>query len=248
MGSEKISLSHPDVRRVRRRFEQQQRGRRTKCNLGYAELWDLFSDSSKSFTSIGDEAGITKQRVSEIFKRYFAEFLIGKGGNQRSKARHLKNHCAAARTFPPDTVIGKVADLALQNHCLALRMPARQWKVALQTMFLKNALIINSQRCMIYNPRNVFLPNKESAYAYAHVEVLRRKLSDYDFVVIYTKPVGRAERVFIIPCEEVRKVSRTGSSRGVPLYIPLERIRSSTLRPKIDYWRYENAWHLLTIR
>lgn len=248
MGSEKISLSHPDVRRVRRRFEQQQKGRRTKCNLGYAELWNLFSDSSKPFTRIGDEGGITKQRVSKIFKRYFAEFLMGKGGHQRSQARHLKNHCIAVRTFPPDTAIGKVADLALQNHCLVLRMPARQRKVALQTRFLKNALIINSHRCLIYNPRNVFLPNKESAYAYAHVEVSRRKLSDYDFVVIYTQPDGHAERVFIIPCEEVRKVSSTGSSKGVPVYIPLERIRPSTLRPKIDYRRYENAWHLLTIR
>lgn len=84
--------------------------------------------------------------------------------------------------------------------------------------------------------------NKDAAYAVATLRGNAIRKTDFQIFVIWVP--GKMQRLFILPSEIFLEKYRFSDNRNTFIYIPVDKLPSQT-GGYIDWWQYENAWHLL---
>jgi hypothetical protein len=143
---------------------------------------------------------------------------------------------AAAETTRPDGPLGLVWDEVLA-HGLSVK---RDLTIIGGGTFkpTKHYLLIQGHHCMVsiaYRPWG-HARGLQTPYGYHHFGQRER-----DFYILVNQVPGYKRRIFVIPWTAV---DVTVKERN--FYVPLEkRPIHNNLYSRLDWWDYENAWHLL---
>jgi len=249
-----VSLNDSKVLLAKENFEKTRKSthHKRKCFLGFDELFELFKNDCNNFEFIGQKAGVSKERIRQIYKEYFKDiFLHRSGGHKRQKMCTLKKWSQEAKELPEDGLIRKIVLEATSRNFSTNRIPMRirVKKSGEQTYYQnkkivglkKRSLLINNKKCRLLLFTSVL---KIGKHRYTATRFSPTFLKKYDFVIITQQTPDYPERVFIIPAEIIFEFAASLETRN--LYVPLLKTPVYRNRPsKIDFWRYENAWHLI---
>jgi hypothetical protein len=188
-----------------------------------------------SFTALAGKYGLTRERVRQIALK------AGLHGEDWRKVAWERRR-TAAETKRPEGILGSVWDSALAHglsvkHDLILRADRGRCVLGVRTHYL----LIQGYRCMISLVRVAWRHSRHSRIGYGRHWRGREK---WDFYILVNAAPGYKHHIFVVPHHSVERMKgflypplkkRDARRDGPPLGRP----------PGIDWWSYENAWHLL---
>lgn len=240
-----FELDDAKVNEARVRFEANAIYR-NKDRMTFDEYLKLFASDCNSFKNISEDR-LEQQRISGemvrlVYKRYFANLFPRRlNGRVRKGFCDLKTAKIKAKELPEDGLLRDIAEEASKN---GLTFEKERIGRVTAVLFKGRTILLNGKRCCISCIVNKWRPSPRGHRFFAHAGFSVAKLSQHDFLIIKTAVVDYSERYFIIPTAEIFRYS--GSSWRRYLYLPLKKLPVyNNHRPKIDWWQYENAWHLL---
>ena len=226
-----LSLEHPEVQSARREFERRKTGR--KPTLPFEELFTRFS-SGVAAADVAREAGVSREAICYLYDRYFLS-LFQKTGQDRKRERAAEKAASRADAVLSAGVVKIVSEQARAAGCTVAVVISRQY-------VLKEALIINGHLCAIHHVTKLFTPSN-TRRSYAIAQIAPESIARGEVTVIRATVTGFLSRTFVIPSSALAGVYSEKRKKGyINLYIPLERLPCMS---RVNYWDYENAWHLL---
>ncbi len=211
---------------------------RTKINLTYDSFLQLFQEGH-NFTSIGRRLGIRKETVWRYYNCYFKS-VIGLTGTQRLYGGKREKRELILREIPEKGgTLGVIARAAEKAGLTVRRTP----KIGSSFTLRKFGLLIDGNLCRIHRLRNVHsAPRTTQRYVRAVVHRTRRV--PYVAHIFSVKISGKNCRILVVPTYVLNRL--TGREGRVEINIPIhQRPLYHNRAPRIDWWKYENAWHLL---
>jgi hypothetical protein len=145
------------------------------------------------------------------------------------KVARLKKQ-QAIENMQPQRILGLVWDQALAHGLSVKRFVLKMglWNRGPSS----RRLLIQGYRCYVSISRSACQPS--GARKYAHHMVVKLKT---DFEILVSDVPDYKRRIFVLPWAELKSTD---------IYVPLEKLPVyKNRRPQIDWWAYENAWHLL---
>lgn len=209
---------------------------RRRIRMPYDDLLSLFTDESRNWCDIARTLGVTPQAVRQLYQRFFQP-VIGKSGLELRRQRARQAREEVVRELPTDTVLRVVA-LAAEKAGLTVR------QVASGDWLRQRALQIQEHLCRVHHCVSMVGPPKDPHAIHVKTDFLRPSGAPYAAYVVYAAVPGRRRRFFVVPRYVVNRMPQHGDY--VHAWIPLERRPVyHNIRPRVDWLRYENAWHLL---
>lgn len=202
------------------------------------KLYSLLARNCESFVDIGKEYELSRERIRQIYERRIAPFLPHKSGRERQRQCTLTRiHLAR---FPKAT--------------LAVWREARKCNITVSHINSTNSigrvftlgtkLTLNGKRCGISSISNQFTPTT-SYRKYARLAVTTKSLRKFDFLICVLYITKSKKQFFIIPTADLLSASYSKSEHYC-FYLPYEILPVyNNIRPKLDWYSYINAWHLL---
>lgn len=199
---------------------------------GFEELFNLFSNNCTTFSDIGRELGLTREAIRYIYNKYFRRFLGGKSGRVRVKVCSRLNRLSLIikkfNQFPATRVLLEITGGKLEIKPVGLS---------------KKFMVINGHKCLV---KNTFAWRRMNEFAlrfHLPISLSRNSLMGTDFLIIIS---GRdKEKIFfIIPTSVILGVSPEKAERW-SIFIPSTNVVYNNHPPRIDFWEYAKAWHLL---
>ena len=181
---------------------------------------------AESFTQIARRHQCTPERIRQL-----AEVAGVKAADWRSVARHRRAEALQA-TLPTGN-LRLVWDEALQRGLEVKRVlvltGGNPWGVR------ERRLLINGRTCAVSVTRRCYHARREGEKGYGYHQL---GTSPRDFQVFENAVPGYPRRFFVVPWCML--------DRRRHCYIPLEMSPPyHNVLPKIDWWSYQDAWHLL---
>jgi excisionase family DNA binding protein len=206
--------------------------------FSYDELKKKFDDGM-TLEEIAVEAGASKQRISQVYNRYFA---FGVDGYARRSA--IQHEIARERELIATMDSERISYLETVLADLGLSMKPVQ--IGEGPNFHKNVVDINGHLCKIHLSRKDTQFAGTSYRTYSRFLVTRSLLDDYEFVIVITGADER-RKVFIIPTEDLKSQFRKTDKKGrKSFYLPTgSQGAYRNIYPLLDWWKYQDAWHLL---
>lgn len=241
------TLDDPGVLAAKKNFEEKrQNNSRCKLKANFQELFEEFARCS-SFRAIAKTYRVSVECVRLLHKQYFRDLpFCGSNGRRREKKCTLKRYRSLADQLPTDSFSTQIAKLALSKGLSVRKISYKDNKLRFQ----RHGLLINQKKCWIRQINSIFRPGRKQRTKYSSVSVRRARLENCDFIIVYQRAVDYPRRIFVIPSQVILEAYGYQKSRQfkrqVYFYLPLQKI--SLYRKhfsKIDFWTYENAWHLL---
>lgn len=240
-----FELDDAKVVEARARFEANAQ-RRHKDETTFDEYLELFANDCTSFASIGENRPkrlrLSREMVRLVYRKYFVDLFTRRpGGRVRQKFCALKTIKIKSRELPTDGAIKEVAEAAVKK---GLTFEKEQIKGRSFPVFRKRVLWLNYKRCLVRLATEKWSPRGTKRF-YIPIWWSKNYLKSADFAVIVQKVLGYPERFFIAPTVDLLEIWGDKKTIG-SFYIPLEKLPVyQNIRPRIDWWQYENAWHLL---
>ena len=243
------SLDDARVARVRARFERD----RTKPHrlkkpilLTFDELLDHFANDCMTFADIGKiivDGGMTRERVRQLYNRYFVGlFPTRKNGRKRQKVCILKRrHIAkkeAMTNFSDDELLAYVAQKAQLAGYIVHRKVENRGSSAFAN---KNILLMNGSSYTVHFVQSALARSHDSPALFFSVGFSSRILKSTKGAIIVTRREG-VEHIFIVPSREVLAKYGSGKHRVTVCIAPERRPVYKNNVPRLDWWKYENAW------
>lgn len=240
------SISVPEVvygeleQQLRERFERNRPYRRSFQHT-FDELQAPFRNLSLSWSEIGKLWGIKVQHVSKLYHRY-VEPLERMTGIERFKRRMQTRAEERIREMPDmqrNPALTRVALAAEKAGLTVHQILSEGCPNGLRSW----ALRIQGHRCLVHRLTRCAPLNGRSDRRYARVQFQRTYAQPYDahIVSIMVRP---RMRILVIPSYVLQRC--TGKSSHIAGWIPVEgNTRRITKLTKVDWLKYENAWHLL---
>lgn len=167
-----------------------------------------------------------------------------KKGAGRRKSYPVEKVFTEAKTILSEGVLEIVADSARTAGCTVKAIV----RCSREPYVLKKTLFINSKRCDIHVTTRGFHP-KGCKRVYAPVRLQDWVIEKADAVIAYVAIDGFERHLFVIPTTVLREMPALSIGQGKRFYFPLEKLPAyHNTHSLIDYWQYENAWHLLVPR
>jgi hypothetical protein len=208
---------------------------KSKVPFSYDELKDLF-DKGLTQKAIAKLAGVSRERIRQIHKAYFAPFDIS--GRERYKAitKVRQKQKAIAQAEDVDKLWALMA--VGQERGLKVEPIVTHYNLS---RCYPNLARVNSHLCGVHYAKEL---SHQSAYRhYFHISITRNLIDGTDFTIIFTR--GDAKPAFIIPSKIISGLNWKGKPYKA-LYIPEKKLPAyNNQYPKINWWRYEEAWHQL---
>jgi len=242
-------LSPEAIQAARQKFEGDVHQRR-KMLCSFDELCRFF-ESSADFGSIARVSGVTRQAIGHTMRSLFGEEAVRRRTDARreeaAKARMERAQVERLSSEP----LAFVADRAWSAGCEVSTVVCHH-ENAPDTVAFRH-LLINGHFCNVQQVVRRFWPDKKNAVGYTVVPagISRRTVEEVDAVLICTSVEREPRRVYVIPTAVLRATHfRPGAFQPreyKTLYIPLRKRPewSKQNSPRIDFWEYEDAWHLL---
>jgi len=227
------TLDHPLVKTMKEKFENSRAIVLRQCSLDFDELFLRFQDR-RGWTEIAREAGVWEGAIRQCYRKYFQPIfgprdLYAERSAQVQQDREMQKE-TAWKDDPHLRVIGESA--------LAVGLSVRA--VMSDNRTLTTVLDVEGKLCQVHVITFPFPgATQPRRRHYARTDVQKNQ---YEWRIFRTAVPGYPERVFIAPVKDI-----LGLEEKRQVYLPLERQVASRGRhkPQIDWWAYENAWHLL---
>ena len=88
-----VILNDPKVRQRQRKWEARNRdGFSVKITMGFEELFDAFQSDCITQSQIAKINGVSRERIRQIYDKWFADLFDGKKGLDRVKACTIVRH------------------------------------------------------------------------------------------------------------------------------------------------------------
>ena len=196
----------------------------------FARLGSMLNDPQFAYGQIGSRFGFTRQYVAQIANE------LGINGRQRQRERMLRREPRIIKVdYPPGirAVIDKIRRTGFRVTPYILPVqpstPYRTWRSL-------KIVVVNGVLCSIQMRKG--RRSRPNGREYARFDVTnatkRAKVALWAI-----KKGGRTMKLYVVPLTHLRNVSS--------VYIPAEGKYAvgSSKKPRKDWTRYEEAWHLL---
>lgn len=229
------------IDRVRRRFEQNRAAQsNSKCQLGFEEFLTAFQNDCETFADIGARAGVSREMVRQIYKKYFAELFPHRpDGLRRRKMCTLKRHRDVVQTATLNGWKNVITDTA-RAEGLSVRRVQTKGGIGPAS----NRLRINGKLSVSFYTTSIFHP-RGSRRGYSRAVLTRSTIISVRFVVILQELPGCEKKIWIIP-SEILLQDWPQDKRRHTFYLPVDDTSRQSDNPhKINWQQYDNAWDLL---
>lgn len=234
MDMRELTLAHPKVQAVVRRWYKVRKGPKSAFTPGF------FLKKLKAGRSLSDIAR-SRDRTPEAARQYykrFRELLNGQTGRERQRALTEK------RRVIQEARRERLLKSSNNWKCppVVRRARIRGYEVHLIRKTSSGMLAnVNGWRCLVHRAACVFVYQGHAYYRYA---ITTSGLDHAERHFFYGAADGFSNRLWIVPTRMLKKRFR-GKRHGT-LYQPVKKkVVRGKIRPKVDLWRFENAWHLL---
>src|SRR3989344_1190250 len=234
---------------MKARWRRARASRKRDRTLEFDELFERIRDN-ETLGSIADAVGLSKARLGQLYNKYFKVFFGNRSGNDRipdciAKRRALRRHSAERDMLLRDRLMGLVFERARTAGCTVETIPLQSAKgsgAVSSSMFYANGHLCSLRR--ITSQTRV---HPRTRRGYAHTSVHPDILTRVDALIIASAVPGCPRRVFVIPIAVYRERYRAAHpERPISLYVPTKKLPAyHGIRQAVDYWQFENAWHLL---
>jgi hypothetical protein len=197
----------------------------------FARLRSMLADPTITYERIANKIGLTRQRIGQLANE------LGINGRQRERVRLSRREPRIIKKFKeyPSEIRAVMNKLRRAGLRVApYNSPQPSMPNSLRTSL--RMILVNGLLCMIQvRPALKFRPNGRE---YARLDVgreLRRAQ-----VALFAIRTRSTMKLYVIPTSHLRKVSA--------VYIPADGKYAvgSSKKPRKDWTRYEDAWHLLS--
>jgi len=223
---------------------------------GFDELFDLFSNDCNTLTSIGQRFGLARADIRQIYNKYFRKFLRGKSGIARKKI--------CSRLSKLNVITGKFNQLPMVGLLLEItdgrleikpvvsysyRSYRSQGGKSKKVKYLcgikpsKKFAMINGHKCLVKNVSDWQYMTDYALRAHLSVTVSRNSLMSADFLIIISEKDGE-KLFFIVPVSAILEIF-PDKIKYWRVYISSTNVVYHNNSPRIDFWKYEKAWHFL---
>ncbi len=196
----------------------------------FLRLRSMLDDAAFAYQHIANKLGLSKQYIAQLANE------LGINGRQRERVRLSRREPRIIKKFeeyPSDirAVMNKLRRAGLRV------MPYNSPQPSMPNLFhtLLKMVIVNGVLCSIQLRKGHKLRPNGREYARFDVNDATKRGK----VALWAMRSGRVIRVYVIPLSHLRKVSS--------VYLPVEGkyATGSSKKPRKDWTRYEEAWHLL---
>lgn|SRR3989338_4141479 len=247
-----MTLAHPDAQAMKATWDT--KGNRRRHDVTFEQLFEYFQTNRHSMSAIGKCSGVTRARVQQIYNTYFRTLFGGLSGLERRRECTVQNRLVKAKRaenemFEAGAFMGVVAEKARAAGCTV--EAARCFKDGKPTGRIeKHTLLVNGHRCAVHHSFSGVKPSAHCMRAYARFNINPKKAQVADAVILHSAVAGFDEHLFVIPREILRPILEIPRKRQerVALFLPTKQLpvyRNN--RPRIDWWRYAEGWHLLPL-
>ena len=202
--------------------------------MNFDELLDAFKSECISFRAIGDANNVTRERIRQIYQKWFADLCEAENGRERVKACTVVNH-AVLRERLAQTPFPAWQDV-IWSQAKAYGFTPRRIVSSGYPRALNSEAMVGNARV---NLRRVSSSSvgREQVYGRFNYSVIR-----YDVVIV----VVDQSSVFVLPKVVLNDYLRRSRCKDRTIaYLPVDR---SSTRPDwafVDWWQYHEAWHIL---
>lgn len=145
------------------------------------------------------------------------------------------------RAVLSDGVLGTIAKEARAAECTVSAVVYEYDKK--NAAVSAKTLLINDRYCDVHIARALF-SSTHGKREYAHLQLSRRALEKTHAIILHVMIDGRPSRTFVIPTDVIKE-NYTGT-RYIRMYVPLDAGPTyHNTNPRVDYGKYEDAWHAI---
>ncbi len=237
------------IEEIRQRFEAKRKSfhARVKNVLSFDELLELFNNTCVSFSEIAEKAGVSREDIRLLYRKYFSVlFPTRKTGRLRQKVCALKTNFLMAHDLSDTSeYLSFVAEIAKSKGFSVQKIPTSRSGYR-DIYFSSVSLLINNKRCSIHLLTKHRRTNPKSKSEYFRLNLYRSVLKKFDFNVIILENENNRDTLIVPSSVFLSSWDKNNDIRR-DFFIRKERFRSSPQRkhPKINFWDYHEAWHLL---
>jgi hypothetical protein len=254
-----LMLAHPAVQAAKARWDAGEKKRRhlVRHNLTFERLFELFKANHHSMNAIGEEIAIghiSRERVRQIYDKYFRELFEGQSGHERFSACMLKRRLARFKDSEnklfESPIIKAIVESARRAGCKVKAVPNADLEHGKSCGSVRpTTLMINGYKCSVHFSLVARRPRERKRF-YGQVALSYSVLREVDVFIAHTAIAGFPQRTFVIPSSFLLKLYFTPLNiKWKVLYLPLEQLPVyNNRRPRFDIWQYEDAWHLLQLK
>ena len=192
----------------------------------FARLRSMLKDPALSYETIGQKLGFSKQRISQLAKE------LGVDVAERRRQRRLTRPLTTiVKSYSPsvEAVIRKIKRRGLQ----VLPYDARIQSVENLYWRSQTKVLVNGILCAVQvHSERIYRPNGR---CYARFEV-GPKLKKAKVAVLGIRK-DSAMPLYVVPTKDLRNIDN--------VYIPANGKYGTFKKPRKDWSRYQDAWHLL---
>src|SRR3989344_4995877 len=244
-----MTLAHPDAQAMKAKWDTKENRRRHDAT--FEQLFEYFQTNRHSMSAIGKRSGVTGSRVQQIYTIYFRTLFGGLSVRERRHERTVQDRLVKAKqeVFEGRAFMGVVAEKARAAGCtveaaLCLKGGKPTGRIE------KHTLLVNGHRCAVHYSFVGAKPSANCMRTYARFNINTEKARVADAVILHSAVAGFDEHLFVIPREALRPVLESPRKRQecVFIFLPTQQLPVyRNIRPRIDWWRYAEGWHLLPL-
>ncbi|MBI2030337.1 hypothetical protein HYT05_01815 [Candidatus Kaiserbacteria bacterium] len=226
--------------------------RKHKLDLSFEELFEYFKADCVRHIHVAEVAGVTRERIRQIYNQYFRELFDDKSGSERRKAytpinRLVKVKRSEHELFNNDTFVKKIVEKARAAGCTVEAIPHLFKGEIHSGRVTIRKLLINGHLCSLHQITTAWQRCISGGRFYASTNIRRSTMIATEALILHTEAAGFTERIFVIPTAILRAAHPSAATRrDTCLYLPTQKLPVyRNIRSHIDYWQHEDAWHLL---
>jgi hypothetical protein len=251
LDTEPLTLNHPRVQAAKAKWDAATKiaGSRRKHSLTFEDLFEYFKADCVRHARIAELAGVTREAIRQIYNKYFRE-LFDKSGKERVHACTLETRFVQIKRsenelFQQNPLFKVIVDKARAAGCVVEALPVC-FRSGLAGKVSSENLLINGHLCSLHCLTGR-AGNKRLIRCYTHTNISYSTMMEAKALILHTAVNGFQERTFVVPTANLRRVHRSAmKGASTHIVLPTERLPVyNNQHPKVDYWQYEDAWHLL---
>ena len=249
-NTEPLTLAHPAVQAAKARWDAAGKRSPRKHTLTFEDLFEYFKVNCVRQTAIAVEADLTHQRIYQIYNYYFRELFGNSSGRDRVKSCTLEGRLVVVKKneneLLADEDIKVISEKARDAGCIVSAIPSLSTRNNMPVGSVLQAQVsINGHRCLIRSSTRASTFGSKRLYCTFSLSHSLLEISEA--VVFYTHVEGFPKHLFVVPSSVLLAAvfGPSSTKKYKNIYIPVEKLPPGKMRPRINYWQYEDAWHLL---
>lgn len=244
-----ITLAHPAVQEAKARWEESRKkwGILCKCALTFEELFECFKTMSQ--IRIADLSGLSREGIRQIYNKYFRSLFDDKSGILRKRDRTLDKHRirsreAGKKLIDNDDTLSTIAQSARKAGCVV-----DAFLQDYPNLVSTTKISINGNICSVHRSSNLskcITAKRESS----RLSLTRLILETTKATVIYSQVNDYKPAIFVVPTVLLLEAYfRSEEIKRTIVSLPLLMLPNYRgQKARIDWWQYEEAWHLLPFK